>query len=440
VIVAPLLLLALLALVAVAVGLGAAPVLPTTRAALLAAAVLAGALVVPITVVEALAVVLGGAVVADAALARQVPEVDRRCRARLVRGSPSPLVVRIAGAGPGTVRVRQPRAAEVTVDPPEGDGRLDAAVVALRRGHHALAPVALRVTGPLGLAAWYRQPGEGQDVVVLPDVPGAMRIATAVRRGRFRDSGELTRGPLGLGTDFESIRDYQPDDDIRQVNWPATQRSGRPMSNQYRVEQDRTVIGLLDAGRLTAAPVGDRTRLDAILDAFVAVAYVADELGDRVGVVAFAETILRERPPRRRGAEGVVRSVYDLEPHLVDADYRRAFRRVGGGKRSLVVVGTDLLDEAAAAELVDALPVITRRHAVMVVSAVDTDVEALLHTPPTEPSDVYRAAAAADLLAPRRAVVHRLRRLGVLVVEARPSDLPAATVRAYLRAKSRSVL
>ena len=59
-------------------------------------------------------------------------------------------------------------------------------------------------------------------------------------RGVPRD-GPATRGPLGLGTDFESVRDYQPDDDVRQVNWRASARIGRPISDQYRIEQDREV-------------------------------------------------------------------------------------------------------------------------------------------------------------------------------------------------------
>ena len=74
------------------------------------------------------------------------------------------------------------------------------------------------------------------------------------------------------------MRDYQPDDDVRQINWQATARVGRPMSNQYRIEQDRDVVCLLDAGRLMAAPlavapvagggaVQQITRLDAAVDA-----------------------------------------------------------------------------------------------------------------------------------------------------------------------------
>ena len=73
-------------------------------------------------------------------------------------------------------------------------------------------------------------------------MPAARRLAMSVRQGGLRDPGLRPRGPLGLGTEFESVRDYLPDDDIRQVNWAATQRMGKPMSNQYRLERDRDLI------------------------------------------------------------------------------------------------------------------------------------------------------------------------------------------------------
>ena len=420
--------------------LSIAPVMPTARAGLMITAVLVSAIAVPGSVIILVGVLVGGAIVADAWMARATPAAVRAVPNLLVRGQAARISIAIADAPPGTTRVRQPRAEEVHVSPPEGDGGLTAAVTADRRGRHELQPVALRVTGPLRLAAWYRRVGEAAELVVYPDVPNARRIATAVRRGLFRDSGEITRGPLGLGTDFESIRDYLPDDDIRQVNWPATQRQGRPMSNQYRVEQDRIVIGLVDSGRLMGAPIGDRTRLDAALDALTAVAYVADEVGDRSGVVAFADTVRRRAKPNRRGADGIVRAIFDLEPAPVDAAYELAFRSVGGGKRALVMVFTDLLDGAAASELLRAVPVLARRHAVVVVSAIDPDLDSYRRSRPETTADVYRTAATVDLLAHRRLVVHSLERAGATVVEALPGALSEACVRTYLRAKTRSRL
>src|SRR5207244_1736077 len=82
-------------------------------------------------------------------------------------------------------------------------------------------------------------------------------------------------------------------------------RLRRPMSNQYRVEQDRDVVCMLDAGRLMAAPLGDRTRLDATVDAATAVALVADEVGDRAGVIAFDDRVRRRLPPARGGGDAV---------------------------------------------------------------------------------------------------------------------------------------
>src|SRR5207237_4866428 len=188
------------------------------------------------------------------------------------------------------------------------------------------------VEGRFGLGRMHHRGGADAEVLVYPDMPAAYRLVVAVRQGRFRDPGVLTRGPLGLGTDFESIRDYLPDDDIRQVNWRATARTGRPMSNQYRVEQDRAVICCIDAGRLMAAPVSagglhqppprhappgsgvPLTRLDAALDAAVAVALVADEIGDQAGTIAFDRAVRRRLSPRRRGGQAVVGAIFDLEP------------------------------------------------------------------------------------------------------------------------------
>jgi uncharacterized protein (DUF58 family) len=295
--------------------------------------------------------------------------------------------------------------------------------------------VAARSFGPLGLAAWTRRVGDGAEVVVYPDLPAARRLASAVRAGRFRDEGLRRRGPLGLGTEFEAVREYSPDDDIRQVNWRATARLARPMSNQYRVERDRDVVCVIDCGRLMAAPLADRTRLDAVLDAAVAVAAVADVLGDRCGAIAFAGEILRSLPPRRAGARAVVQAVFDLEPRAVDSDYELAFRHVRGMKRAFVLVLTDLLEESAARPLVTALPVVSARHSVTVAGAADAALESAVREPPRSPVDVYRASVALDVLAARARVAAHLRRAGADVVEGTPATLASTCVRAYLRAK-----
>ncbi len=427
---------------------------PTPRAAFALALVALSLLVLPVPVAILLAVALAAATAVDARWVRRPPGVVRQAPTHLARGVPVPF--RLTPAEPVRIRVRQPLPPDLELDPAQAEGVLAGQLVARRRGRHTLPPPVARCTGPLGLAAWTHEVGERADVLVYPDLPAARRLASAVRAGKFRDEGLRRRGPLGLGTEFESVRDYVPDDDVRQVNWRATARLGRPMSNQYRIERDRDVVCVVDCGRLMAAPFlagsaggeatdarpetfggggRDRTRLDAALDAAVAVAAVADVLGDRCGAIAFAGEVLRSLPPRRAGARDVVSALFDLEPVPVESDYELAFAHIRGVKRAFVLVLTDLLEESAALPLVEALPMLARRHAVAVAGSADPDLDAAVRSEPHVAGDVYRAAVAYDVLAARARAAARLQHAGATVVEAAPATLAAACVRTYLRAK-----
>jgi len=167
---------------------------------------------------------------------------------------------------------------------------------------------------------------------------------------------------------------------------------------------------------------------------------VADDLGDRSGAIAFDDEVRRTVPPRRRGAAAVVGSLFDLEPRPVDSDYHRAFATIGGAKRAFVLVLTDLLEEAAARPLLEALPVLARRHIVAVASATDTELEELVTSEPRRDVDVYRAVVALDVLDARARVTALLRRAGAEVIDMPAGGLPLACVRTYLRAKARALL
>jgi uncharacterized protein (DUF58 family) len=330
--------------------------------------------------------------------------------------------------------LRQPATPAFEVLTHSSEHELSGELVPLKRGRQLLPAVAGASVGPLGLARWHHRTGEPTELLVYPDLLTARRLALRLRQGRAAPDGRLRRGPLGLGTDFESIREYSPDDDIRQVNWSASARLGRPMSNQYRVEQDRDVVCLLDSGRLMGAPVARGTLLDAALDATTALALAADEFGDRVGAIAFDADVRRSVAPRRLGGRRVVRALFDLQPTLEDSDFERAFLRVGRSRRGLVFVFTDLIDERAARSLVHATPMLNRRHAVVVAGVGDPVLEAAAGAS----GDAPRELAALSVLDARDRAIGRVQRGGAEVVLAPAGSLPERCVQAYLRAKARA--
>lgn len=419
---------------------------PTRWAALLIGCIAVLTVVLPIGVLApSLAVAaVAGCVAVDVVVSRhRRPAAARTAVPTLALSVPVPLEITAPVPFARSVRVRQPTPVELEVDPAESAGsRLSGRLTGVHRGVHSLPPAVVRATGPLGLGSCDHVVAATDTVTVLPDLPRARRMAAARRRGRASDEGRI-RSRLGIGTEFETVRDYSPDDDVRQINWVATSRTGRPMSNQYRVEENRDLMCVLDTGRLMASPVdaaGPHTRLDAALDALTVLAVAAEEAGDRVGALAFGAGVTRKLDPRRRGAETVVRALFDLEPTEVESDYDRAFMAVGRRKRALVAVFTDLVDEGASRSLLGALPVLVRRHAVMIVSCRDPDLHATVTTRPHEVRDVLRAAVALRILQDHRRVVSLLRSTDATVVEAPPEHLGSACVRAYLTLKQRARL
>ena len=413
---------------------------PTVRAAAILVLIALSAIVLPVSVAVLLAVAVAVAFIVDGLALRQTVTIARRVPAMVSRGVAAPLHLDLRAAVARRATVRQARPPDLQITPSVGQASLVADVVGLRRGVHALPPAAARVVGPLGLACRYHRSHEEQAIRVYPDLPTAFHIAQLVRTGRFSDAGHAPHGPLGLGTEFELVRDYVPDDDFRQINWRATARVGRPMSNQYRMEQDRDVFMLVDCGRLMGAPLGDATRLDLSVDAAVAVAAVADELGDHCGVIVFDTAVRRIVRPHRRSGNEVIEAVFDIEPSAADSDYLAASRYVSGTKRAMVLVFTDLIERAAAEPLIQAVQVLVRRHSVAVVCAVDDALGDLVRRDPIDARGAYEAAVAQGAMTERRHVAAALRAVGAQVIEAPATRLAYAGVSAYLTAKRRGRL
>jgi len=389
-----------------------------------------------------LLLLLIGAGVVDALLLRRArPTGTRQLPATVALLVTSPFSLELSTDGPAEIRrLSQPSPPEIRLIPDENGGSvLTGEMLGRHRGIYPVGPAVARQCGPLGLTSRDIGIDFTQSVRVVPDLPRARRLAAARRRGGGLNDGRV-RNRYGVGTDFESIRDYSPDDDIRQVNWVASARTSRLMSNQYRIDENHDVVCLIDTGRLMASPVGKVDRLDVALDAMTILCVEAEESQDRVGAIAFSHEVHRQLSPRRQGTAVIVDALYDLEASEVESDYERAFIAVGRHKRALVVLFSDLVDESASRALLAACPILTRRHALMVVSCRDPDLESAIATVPKETYDVLCTSIAIDLLRAKNRVRYQLESMGVVVVEADAANLGSACVRSYFALKGRSRL
>ncbi len=173
----------------------------------------------------------------------------------------------------------------------------------------------------------------------LPMRQAATSALAGAYRSRFR----------GRGVDFVESRNYQPGDDIRNMDWRVTARTGRPHTKVFQEERERPVLVVLDAS--PSLYFGTRRRLKSVAAGQLAasVAWSAVRRGDRIGGFLFAPGRHRELRPAggRRGAMRMIQSLVDwLQPSQYAGESEplsRALERVRHAARpgSLIIVISD---------------------------------------------------------------------------------------------------
>src|SRR6266571_4405422 len=181
---------------------------------------------------------------------------------------------------------RRPARHRLSIDP-EAWAQVDAVLRPSRRGHSSVGPVTIRASGPMGLGGRQSTLPLMDAVRVCPALPARAEIQLRVERARLLQTGERSSTVRGGGTDFDSLREYHPDDEFRRINWQATARAAKPITNVFREDRNQQVLLVLDIGRSMAGTVAGVSRFEYGLDAAVAIADLATRVGDQVGMAAF---------------------------------------------------------------------------------------------------------------------------------------------------------
>ncbi|TMF37548.1 MAG: DUF58 domain-containing protein [Chloroflexi bacterium] len=313
-----------------------------------------------------------------------------------------------------------------------------------KRGAFRFGAVDLQVSRPDGW--WRRQvrlPGSEQ-VAVFPNVVAIRRIQLSLRRGLRAMAGMRRARPPGASTAFAGLRDYVRGDDVRRVSWTATARRDRPVVVEVEAERGQQVIIALDCGRLMTAPAGDLDKLDHAVNAALMLAWVAQAYGDRVGVMTFDDRVTGFIKPERGAAQlrRITEALYAIQPEYVEPDFGHAMTHLAlrVGRRSMVVVLTDVQDPEVSRELVAHTLRLAARHLVLVVAMSDPAVLGARDSPIDSTNRAYEWAAAEEFVSSRRESFEMLRRGGVLGLDVVAGTLSPALVERYLELKERALL
>jgi uncharacterized protein (DUF58 family) len=184
-------------------------------------------------------------------------------------------------------------------------------------------------------------------------------------------AGEYSSAFRGRGVEFSEVREYEPGDDVRSIDWNVTARLGAAYVKRYLEERELSVLFIVDAS--ASHMFGSRLRTKHALGVEVAavLALAAARNNDRVGAVWVTDRVERFVPPRR-GRRHVLRVINDLlafEPEgtATGLDIGLRFADSILRRRSVVFVLSDFL----MVDLKPMLELLARRHDVVALQLYD---------------------------------------------------------------------
>lgn len=314
----------------------------------------------------------------------------------------------------------------------------------LQRGNYRFHDVNVRYQSALKLFVRQARYAATTDVKVYPNILEIRKYELMSRKGLLFEMGLRPTRILGMGGEFERLREYNPDDEFRRINWKATARCGKLIAAEYQTERSQYVLCVIDTGRLMGPPIGDLAKLDYAINAALLLSYVALLKGDHIGLLTFADRVQTYLAPRRGKTQfsQMLEALYHVQAQTVEADHARAlsYLSMRHRRRSLIVLFTDLVTADTVQPLIANLIRLARHHLPLCVTMSDPNLTGLARKLVRHADDVYQRAVAEMLLDERQVVLDTLNRNGVLTLDVPADRLTVSIINMYLSLKTRGKL
>jgi uncharacterized protein (DUF58 family) len=175
----------------------------------------------------------------------------------------------------------------------------------------------------------------------------------------------------GRGINFEEVREYQPGDEIRSIDWNVTARSGRPHIKKFTEERELAVLLAVDVSASGEFGSSDRSKREIAAEVAAVLAFSAIRNNDKVGLLLFSDGVELYLPPRK-GRSHVLRAVREVlfhQPRAKGTSLRQAleFLNRTTARRAVLFLISDFQDTG----FERALAVTARHHDVIALPVAD---------------------------------------------------------------------
>jgi uncharacterized protein (DUF58 family) len=187
-------------------------------------------------------------------------------------------------------------------------------------------------------------------------------------------AGEYHSAFRGRGMEFDEVREYQPGDEVRTIDWNVTARQGAPFVKRYREERELTVLLAVDVSASHVFGSSERSKGELLTEIAALLMFSALKNNDKVGLVLFDSEVRLYLPPRK-GKGSILRLLRELvavSPRRAPTDLVGTLEFIGKvqRRRAVVFLLSDLVGQETA-ESEKALRLMAARHDLVAITAED---------------------------------------------------------------------
>jgi uncharacterized protein (DUF58 family) len=190
-------------------------------------------------------------------------------------------------------------------------------------------------------------------------------------------AGEYLSVFKGRGMEFDAVREYVPGDEIRTIDWNVTARTGAPYVKKFCEERELTILMAVDISASSAFGSVRLTKMETAAEVAAVLMFSALKNHDKVGLVLFADDVVRYIPPRK-GRGNVLRLIRELlavEPLKAQTDIAKALQFIARVQRRKCVIF--LMSDFLGPNCSQALALSNHRHDLIAVTLSDPREHAL---------------------------------------------------------------
>ena len=207
----------------------------------------------------------------------------------------------------------------------------------------------------------------------LEEVLKEVRRIQIVAKKQVNDllAGEYLSAFQGRGMEFNTVREYVPGDEIRSIDWNVTARTGSPYVKTFCEEREMTVLLVVDVSASGAFGSQRLSKMETAVEVAAVLMFTALKNNDKVGLLFFADDVIKYIPPRK-GRANVLRLIRELlasEPVKAATNITKALEFLGRVQRRKCVLF--LMSDFLGPDCSRALAIANQRHDCVAVSLAD---------------------------------------------------------------------